>query len=118
MNRQYFSEEQVKAGELDEFLKSLRSIDYGKGRYYNDVHIKPADCGAYNVEWAQLCWDGDDDKGFEFVDWEHTLVLERQLPDGSYAYFLDENEYNQKLAEQKHNAPKANNGDDASEDSK
>lgn len=99
MNSQYFSEEQVKAGELDAFLKSLRAMDYGKGRYYNDVHIKPEDCGAYVVEWEQMNWDGDDNKGFAFVDYEHVLMLERQLPDDSYVYCFDEDDYNDRLSE-------------------
>jgi hypothetical protein len=93
MNSQYFSEEQVKAGEMDAFLKALRAQDYGKGGYYNDVHIKPADCGAYSVDWAQLRWEGDDDKGFEYVDSEHVLMLEKEMPDGTFGQFFNEDDY-------------------------
>lgn len=93
MNSQYFSEEQVKAGEMDAFLKALRAQDYGKGGYYNDVHIKPADCGAYSVDWAQLRWEGDDDKGFEYIDSEHVIMLEREMPDGTFEQFFNEDDY-------------------------
>jgi hypothetical protein len=93
MNSQYFSEEQVKAGEMDAFLKALRAQDYGKGGYYNDVHIKPADCGAYSVDWAQLRWEGDDDKGFEYIDSEHVLMLEKEMPDGTFEQFFNEEDY-------------------------
>lgn len=93
MNSQYFSEEQVKAGEMDAFLKALRAQDYGKGGYYNDVHIKPADCGAYSVDWAQLRWEGDEDKGFEYVDSEHIIMLEKEMPDGTFQQFFDEGDY-------------------------
>lgn len=93
MNNQYFSEEQVKGGELDSFLKALRSMDYGKGDYYNDVHVKPADCGAYVVEWEQMRWEGEENKGFKFVDYEHEVMLEKEMPDGSYLYFFDEHDY-------------------------
>ena len=93
MNSQYFSEEQVKAGEMDAFLKALRAQDYGKGGYYNDVHIKPADCGAYSVDWAQLRWEGDEDKGFEYIDSEHVIMLEKEMPDGTFEQFFNEDDY-------------------------
>ena len=93
MNSQYFSEEQVKAGEMDAFLKALRAQDYGKGGYYNDVHVKPADCGAYSVDWAQLRWEGDNDKGFEYIDSEHVIMLERAMPDGTFEQFFNEDDY-------------------------
>lgn len=93
MNSQYFSKEQVQAGEMDAFLKALRVQDYGKGGYYNDVHIKPADCGAYSVDWAQLRWEGDDDKGFEYIDSEHVLMLEKEMPDGTFEQFFGEDDY-------------------------
>lgn len=93
MNSQYFSEEQVKAGEMDAFLKALRAQDYGKGGYYNDVHIKPADCGAYSVDWAQLRWEGDEDKGFEYIDSEHVIMLEKEMPDGTFEQFFNQEDY-------------------------
>lgn len=99
MNSQYFSKEQVQAGELDSFLKALRVADYGKGDCYNDVHVKPADCGAYVVEWAQLHWSGEEDKGFAFVDYEHEVMLEREMPDGSYLHFFDEQDYENVLGD-------------------
>ena len=99
MNSQYFSEEQVKAGEMDAFLKALRAQDYGKGGYYNDVHIKPVDCGAYSVDWSQLRWEDDEDKGFEYIDSEHVIMLERDFPDNTSGYFMDEQDYNDQLEE-------------------
>ena len=93
MNSQYFSEEQVKAGEMDAFLKALRAQDYGRGGYFNDIHIKPVDCGAYSVDWAQLRWEGDDDKGFEYIDSEHVVMLEKEMPDGTFEQFFNEEDY-------------------------
>lgn len=93
MNSQYFSEETVKAGELDRFLVALRSQDYGKGRYFNDVHVYPEDCGAYIVEWQQRSWDDDEDQGFRYIDAEHAVVLEREMPDGTFEQFFDEDDY-------------------------
>lgn len=51
MNRQYFSKEQIAAGELNDFLDVLLKQCYGKGDCYNDIHIKPEDCGSFVVEW-------------------------------------------------------------------
>lgn len=99
MNSQYFSEEQAKSGELDSFLKALRSMDYGKGDSYNDVHVKPADCGAYVVEWEQMRWEGEENKGFKFIDYEHAVMLEKEFPDGSSDFFYDEEDYKQRLEE-------------------
>lgn len=99
MNSQYFSKEQVDAGEMDAFLKALRAQDYGKGGYYNDVHEFPADCGAHIVEWVQRSWRNDEDKGFDYIDSEHVVMLERQFPDGTYGYFVDEADYNYRLVE-------------------
>ncbi len=99
MNSQYFDEAAVKAGELDAFLAALRSQDYGKGRHYNDVHVFPADCGAYIVEWAQRMWDGDEDQGFRYIDDEHAVVLEREMPDGTFEQFFNEDDYNMVLSD-------------------
>ena len=57
VNSQYFDEEQVKAGELYEFLSLLMKQCYGKGNNYNDIHIRPEDCGAFSIEWASSPWD-------------------------------------------------------------
>ena len=37
MNRQYFSKEQIVAGELNEFLEVLLKQCYGKSENYNDI---------------------------------------------------------------------------------
>ncbi len=97
MNTQYFSKAQVEAGEMDAFLKALRAQDYGEGEYYNDVRIRPADCGAYSVDWAQLRWEDEESTGFEYVDSEHTVMLEREFPDGTMGYFFDEDDYSAQL---------------------
>lgn len=97
MNTQYFNKKQVEAGEMDAFLKALRSQDYGDGEWYNDVHIRPTDCGDYAVEWAQLRWQNEEDTGFEYVDSEHTVMLEKEFPDDTFGYFMDEADYNEQL---------------------
>lgn len=99
MNSQYFSEESVKAGEFDGFLAALRSQDYGKGGHYNDIHIYPADCGAYIVEWVQRSWKDDEDQGFRYIDSDHAVVLEREMPDGTFEQFFDEDDYKMVLSD-------------------
>ena len=100
MNRQYFSDRQVKAGELDAFLKALRASDYSdKSDTYNDIHVRPSDCGSYIVEWSQLRWDGEGDGGFQYIDFEHVVMLERSLPDDTIERFFDEDDYKRRLDE-------------------
>lgn len=56
-NSMYFSAEMVKAGEMTKFIDQLNALSYGKGSFYNDIHIKPEDAGAFVVEWVQVPWD-------------------------------------------------------------
>ena len=54
MNSMYFGKKELDA--MYELIHFLNEQSY-KSEYYNDVHIFPADLGAFIVEWAQVPWD-------------------------------------------------------------
>lgn len=78
-NTQYFSKEQIEAGEFDAFLKVLMNQAYGKGNRYNDIRIHPEDCGAFSIDWVELPWDGAYGGSFMYVEEDEVIMLERQL---------------------------------------
>lgn len=104
MNRQYFSKEQVAAGELNEFLNVLLKQCYGKSDCFNDIHIKPEDCGAFMIEWEETPWNHewgghwqyiDDDcdevvaKWYSFPD-NHNVLLESKESKEVYEELLED----------------------------
>ena len=103
VNSQYFSAERVKAGAMSTFLSTLFDWAYGQdddtGGTYNDVHVYPADCGAFIVEWAQVPWDHSYRGGFQYVAEDQVVLVERGYPDGSYDFFPSEEEYQTALAD-------------------
>lgn len=100
MNSQYFSKEQVDSGEFQQLLSFLMSESYGSGNHYNDIHIYPADCGAFIVEWVQLPWSHEyGGKGFQYVDEDQVVMLDRQFPDNHSELCYDEDDYKERLEE-------------------
>ena len=108
VNSQYFDEEQVKAGELSEFLSLLMKQCYGKGNNYNDIHIRPEDCGAFSVEWASSPWDHSYGGRFEYVGEDQTVMTEYAFPDDHYEMCFDEEDFNQRLTEFLNDHPEYN----------
>lgn len=91
-NSMYFSKEMIEEGQLTSFLRELLEQSYGKGGYYNDIHVLPADLGAFVVEWVQLPWDHDYGGSFQYVDDDQVVMREYEMPDGTYQYFETEDE--------------------------
>ena len=101
MNRQYFSKEQIAAGELNEFLEVLLKQCYGKSETYNDIHIKPADCGAFVIEWEETPWSGEWGGHWQYIndDEEEIVVKYYYFPDDHYELFQTKEEYEEALKE-------------------
>jgi hypothetical protein len=99
VNSQYFDDEQVKEGQLTSFINLLNNEAYGAGKYYNDIHIKPADCGAYIVEWVQVPWDGAFGGSFQYVAEDEKIMIEFTGPD-STVYYAKSDAEKEKILEQ------------------
>ena len=99
MNSQYFSKEQIEAGEMQKLLDFLMSEAYGAGDHYNDIHIKPEDCGAFVVEWVQVPWDHQFGGHFELIEEDQVVMLERIFPDNHTELCYDEEDFNNRLKE-------------------
>ena len=97
MNSMYFSEEQVKAGELAEFLNVLLKQSYGKGDSYNEIHIKPVGDQSFTVEWICVPWSGNYGGHFEFVNDDQLVMIEKFFPDNHSELCYDEEDYKNKL---------------------
>jgi len=70
-----------------QFISSLCSMSYDKEtRLYNDIHIIPADCGAFIVEWIQAPWDNSYGGSFKYVDEDQEVCTEVHLPDDTFEY--------------------------------
>lgn len=99
MNSQYFSKEQVAAGELNEFLDVLLKHCYGKGENYNDIHIKPEDLGAFIIEWETSPWSGEWGGHWQYVrdDDEEVVMKYYYFPDNHCELFETEEKYKEAL---------------------
>ena len=99
MNSQYFSKEQVAAGELNEFLEVLLKQCYGKGTTFNDIHIKPEDLGAFIIEWETSPWSGEWGGHWQYIkdDEEEVVMKYYYFPDNHCELFETEEEYKKAL---------------------
>lgn len=99
MNSQYFSKEQIAAGELNEFLEVLLKQCYGKGITFNDIHIKPEDLGAFSVEWEAVPWSKEYGGHWQFIhdDEEEVVMKYYYFPDEHCELFETEEEYEEAL---------------------
>lgn len=76
-NSQYFSAEDVKTGIFNNFIKLLTESCYDSTDFYNDIHIIPADCGAFVVEWIQVGWEMPKEYSkFITISPEETILYE------------------------------------------
>ena len=97
VNSVYFSKEQFEKGEMDKFIHHLNELSYGEGHNMFQVLIRPEDCGAYVVEFAQIGWDEAcyGNFGFKFIEEDQRVYREYRLPDNSYVYFETDQEFNE-----------------------
>lgn len=89
MNSMYFSEKEVDA--MYALIRFLNEQSY-KSEYYNDIHIFPADLGAFIVEWAQNPWNHSYGGNFVYVDENQMVCTELKYPDGTFEYVGDPEE--------------------------
>jgi len=103
VNRQYFDKKAVSSGAFSNFLKTLMDFSYQNGDLdsgtYNDIHIYPADCGAFMVEWSQESWNMSEGGRFEYVAEDESVMIERVMPDNSVEFFFDQDDYEERLAD-------------------
>lgn len=100
INYQHFSKEMIENGSFASFVGELMKQCYSdKGDLYNEILIKPEDCGAFSVSWKQLPWDHEYGGGFEYVAEDQAVMTECQFPDDHYEYFLSEEDYNAALVD-------------------
>lgn len=99
MNKQYFSKEQIKAGELTEFIELLIKHSYGKSDDYNDIHIQPCDLGAVNVEWESNPWNHEWGGHWQYINDDDDEVVMKYftLPNGDSALLSSKEEYDELL---------------------
>ena len=90
VNSQYFSKEQIEAGEMAKLLDFLMNEAYGAGTHYNDIHIKPEDCEAFIVEWEQVPWDHSFGGRFAYLNEDEVIMKEIRFPDGTYEHVIPE----------------------------
>ena len=101
MNRQYFSKEQIAAGELNEFLDVLLKQCYGEGEYYNDIHIKPEDCGSFVVEWETNPRSYEYGGHWQYIqdDEDEVVMKYYYFPDNHSELFETKEQYEEALKE-------------------
>ena len=97
VNSQYFSKEQVKNNEMTEFVNMLCKLSYGKGETFNDIRIRPTDCGDFVVEWAELPWDHQYGGSFQYVEEDELVVKECIFPDNHTELCYDEDDFKERL---------------------
>lgn len=85
MNSMYFSKEDVEAGLMSELINYLCKYSYESGprdlSHYNDIHIRPEDCGAFVVEWVQTPWSNDYGEKFICVPFDYEVEDESNFQD-------------------------------------
>ena len=101
INNQYFSKQQIKAGELSEFIELLIKQSYGKGDSYNELHIKPVDLGAVIVEWTSEPWSKEYGGHWQYIqdDEDEVVMKYYSFPDNHSELFETEEEYKEALNE-------------------
>lgn len=93
VNSQYFSDKQIEQGQMTRLLDYLMSEAYDKGDYYNDIHIRPCDCGTFVVEWIQIPWNHDFGGSFQYVGQDQVVLTEYRLPDDSHIDLVDDDDF-------------------------
>lgn len=70
MNSMYFDKNS--RGRMISLLELLLDMSYDDSGRYNDIHIKPEDCGAFSVEWSQEPWSEPDGE-FKYAKFIHHI---------------------------------------------
>lgn len=99
VNSQSFSKEQIENNEMTEFVNMLCKLSYGEGSTYNDIRIRPTDCGGFVVEWAEVSWDHQYGGSFEYVDDDQVVVKEYVFPDNHTELCYNDDDFNERLEE-------------------
>lgn len=99
VNSQSFSKEQIENNEMTEFVNMLCKLSYGEGSTYNDIRIRPTDCGGFVVEWAEVSWDHQYGGSFEYVDDDQVVVKEYIFPDNHTELCYNDDDFNERLEE-------------------
>lgn len=73
MNSMYFDKNS--RGRMISLLELLLDMSYDDSGRYNDIHIKPEDCGAFSVEWSQERWSEPDGE-FKYATFIHHIDKE------------------------------------------
>ena len=74
-------------GRMISLLELLLDMSYDDSGRYNDIHIKPEDCGAFSVEWSQESWKYIHDRGgFQYVGADDEICSLFEFPDGHSDY--------------------------------
>lgn len=87
INEQYFSKADVENGLMTKFIAELCKHSYESEFTFNEILIKPADVGAFTVEWIQSNWQCRDMyPRFSAIDTDEVVMHEVVLPDNSIIY--------------------------------
>lgn len=99
MNRRYFSAEQIKDGELVEFINILIKQSYGKSTEYADIHIRPSDLGAVMLEWEDVPWNKEYGGHWQYIkDDDNEVVMKcYYFPDDHTELLESDEEYEEAL---------------------
>lgn len=84
-----FTPEEVKKGMFNEFLSLLIKQNDEFEHSYNEIHIT-SDGYCTIVEWDKVPYNHDYGGTFQYVDEEHLVVKEVQMPDGVYEWAVDD----------------------------
>lgn len=85
-NEQTFSEKEVKAGLLTEFIQFLTQFSLKLKDSSFEILIKPGGC-CTTVVWVES-HDEFESSHFELVDADELVTKEMRFPDGHYEYVL------------------------------
>ena len=95
VNSMYF----VKLEEAVEFITVLMRMGAADdAEHFNELRIRNEE-DAFIVEWIQEPYSRDYGGSFEYVPEDGYVMLERQLPDGTFEMFHSDEDYQETLKE-------------------
>lgn len=90
VNRMYFDKTAVESGLMLNFVSTLTDMCYeDNDKLFNDIRIRPCDCGAFEVLWVQTRWDHAYGGKWEYVDENHEVCHVAYYEDGHCEYYPD-----------------------------
>ena len=91
--------EEVDKGLLIEWIKFLTKTSEELEDSYYDIHIT-SDGYCTIIQFNDVRFDSEQESGrFEFVDCDEHVMKEVEMPDGSFEYFLDDEQANEAIKE-------------------